>query len=325
MTKRTLVGVLVLSSALTACDDSPSPPAASLHDAIVMRDAHAVQAHLVAGVDVNAADANGITPLIAATTSGQPEVVRSLLAAGADINGRGPEDGTALIHAIQAQQPEMALFLLEQEGIDLEARESHGSTPLVEAIAFQQMEVVEALLERGADINAPGPVGRSALHVEAPNLDPKMIKWLLERGANPDARDDDGATPLHHAALFLGTVDEFEGIDVESALDLLIESTSDIDAASSHGQTPLHVAALWADPWVIKKLLDAGANPLAMDQAGYSPICYVTAGGQARPRIPAEALAVVSLFRDAGFTDETAIDEHGATLTTLEDSLRKQP
>ena len=284
-----------------------------------------MKAHLAAGTDVDAADANGITPLIAAVTSDQLEIVRLLLSAGADINARGPEDRTALIYAIQAEQPEMALFLLEQEDVDLEARESHGSTPLVEAVVSRQLQVVEVLLERGADLNGPGPVGRTALHCVAPQLDVEMLKWLLRRGADPDARDDDGWIPLHWAAISTESLDSDEVWDVQSALHLLLESRDDMNAANNAGQTPLHVAVQWAEPWLIKSLLEAGANPLAMDRGGYSPVCHSGGSELSRIRTPAEALAVIAVFRDNGFTDETVIDEQGTTLKTFEGSLQDHP
>ncbi len=324
MTRWTYFGVLLIGLALNACENGSAPPAVSLNDAIVTRDGGAVKAHLDAGTDVNVADANGITPLIVAVTSGQRDLVQLLLSAGADINARGPEERTALIYAIQAEHREMALFLLEQEGVDLEARESHGSTPLVEAVIYRQMQVAEALLENGANVNGLGPVGRTALHCIAPRLDVEMLRWLLERGANPDARDLDGATPLHHAAFFPAPADIFEGRDVESALHPLLESTSDINAVNNIGQTPLHIAALWADPWLIKALLDAGADPLAMDRAGYSPVCYSAGGEYARLRTPAESLAVIAVFRDNGFTDESVVDKDGATLKTFQDRVRDQ-
>lgn len=318
------LSVLLLGVALSGCENSSAPHRVSLNDAIVTRDSDAVKAHLAAGTDVNVADANGITPLIAAVTSGQRDVVQLLLSVGADINARGPEERTALIYAIQAEQPEMALFLLEQKGIDLEARESHGSTPFVEAVVFKQLKIATVLLEKGADINASGPVGRTAFHVEASNLDPRMIKWLLERGANPDARAEDGATPLHLAALFPAPADFSEEEDVKNALNMLLEATSDMNAANNTGQTPLHIAALWAEPWLIKALLDAGADPLAMDQAGYSPVCYSARGEHARVRTPAEALAAIAVFRDNGFTDESIIDEHGTTLKTFQERVQDQ-
>lgn len=324
MKRWTYFSVLLFGLALSACEDSTAPPGVSLNDAIVTRDGDAVKAHLDAETDVNAADANGITPLIAAVTSGQPDVVRLLLSAGADINARGPEDRTALLYAIQAEQPEMALLLLEQEGVDLEARDSHGSTPLVEAVVFGQLEVAEVLLEKGADPNGPGPVGRTALHVEAVHLDVEVFRWLLERGANPDARDDDGWIPLHHTAFSGASADYSEGRDVRSALNLLLESTSDMNAANDARQTPLHGAVRWAEPWLIKALLDAGANSLAMDRGGYSPVCYSGGDELSRIRTPAEALAVIAVFRDNGFTDGTVIDEQGTTLKTFEDRLRDQ-
>lgn len=324
MRRWTYFGVLLLGLALNACEDGSAPQAGSLNDAIVMRDADAVKTHLAAGTDVNAADADGITPLIAAATSGQRDVVRLLLSAGADINARGPEDRTALIYAIQAERPEMALLLLEQEGVDTEAREPHGSTPLVEAVIFKQMKVAEVLLEKGADPNGPGPVGRTALHCVAPWLDVEIFRWLLERGADPDARDDDGGIPLHHAAFSGASADYSEGRDVESALHLLLETTSDMNAENDAGQTPLHSAVLWAKPWLIESLLDAGANPLAMDRAGYSPVCHSGGSEVSRIRTPAEALAVIAVFRDNGFTDETVIDEHGTTLKTFEGWLQDQ-
>lgn len=322
MRRREYYGVLLLGLALNACENRSAPPSVSLNDAIVMRDSDAVTAHLAAGTDVNAAEANGITPLIAAVTSGQRDVVLLLLSADADINARGPEGRTALIFAIQAEQPEMALLLLEQEGVDLEARESHGSTPLVEAIVFKQMRVAEALLDKGADINGSGPVGRTALHCVAPRIDIEMFSWLLQRGADADVRDDDGWIPLHHAVFSIAPADQSEGIDMKGGLQLLLESTSDINTANDARQTALHVAVRWGEPWLIKALLDAGANSLAMDLGGYSPVCYSGGDELARVRTLAEALAVIAVFRDNGFTDETVIDEHGIALKTFEDRLR---
>lgn len=317
-------GVLLPALALNACEDRSAPQAGSLNDAIVMRDGNAVKAHLAAGTDVNAADADGVTPLIAAVTSGQRDVVQLLLSAGADINARGSENRTALIYAIQAERPEMALLLLEQEGVDLEARESNGSTPLVEAIVFKQLRVAKVLLDKGADINGSGPVGRTALHCVAPRLDVELFRWLLQRGADADVRDDDGSIPLHLAAFSIAPADQSEGSDVKGGLQLLLESTSAINAANDAGQTALHMAVLWADPWIIKALLDAGANSLAMDRGGYSPICYSGGDELSRARTPAEALAVIAVFRNNGFTDETVIDEHGTALKTFEDRLRDQ-
>lgn len=319
MNTRTLPAVLLLGCLLTSCGGSSTPPlpAISLHEAIVMRDADAVQAHADAGTDVNAADANGITPLIAASTSGQLDVMRLLLNAGADINGRGPNGNTALIHAINAYQTDAALFLMDQSGIELDARGSSGTTALVEAIPSMQLDVAKALVEHGAAINGPGPYDRTPLHVAAPLLHADAIAWLLEHGADANAVDADGMTPLHAACMFPETVDAFAGVDVEGALTMLIEASTDVDARDNRGQTPLHIAVAWAHPWITRALLDAGADPLAMNAAGDSPITFLSLGEMGRPRTLEESMAIIALFREAGLTDETPINDKGSTLPSL--------
>ena len=111
---------------------------------------------------------------------------------------------------------------------------------------------------------------------------------------------------------------------MKGGLQLLLESTSDINTANDACQTALHVAVRWGEPWLIKALLDAGANSLAMDRGCYSPVCYSGGDELARVRTLAEALAVIAVFRDNGFTDETVIDEHTTALKTFQDRLRDQ-
>ena len=58
----------------------------SIHDAANSGDIEAVKEFLAAGVDVNAKDGNGWTPLIPAAANGRKEVVELLIASGADVN-----------------------------------------------------------------------------------------------------------------------------------------------------------------------------------------------------------------------------------------------
>jgi hypothetical protein len=75
-------------------------------------DAAAVKSLLAQGAAVNAATADGRTPLIAAAQSGKIEIVAVLIAAGADLNWSARGTGTALNVAENTGQAQIAALLL---------------------------------------------------------------------------------------------------------------------------------------------------------------------------------------------------------------------
>src|SRR4051794_37074964 len=85
-------------------------------------DVDLVQDLLGAGVDPNAADADGLTPLCAA--GGELDIVERLLEAGADPNGRG----TPLVAAAYYWEPVVDALLAH--GADPEGANGEGTTPL---------------------------------------------------------------------------------------------------------------------------------------------------------------------------------------------------
>ena len=50
------------------------------------------------------------------------------------------------------------------------------------------------LLEKGADVNARGPRGLTALMLAVKRKDEDSIRWLIDTGADPDIRSDDGTS-----------------------------------------------------------------------------------------------------------------------------------
>jgi hypothetical protein len=82
----------------------PEPPtgiintaaAISIHDAAWLGNIKAVKQHLAAGVDVNAKNKNGYTPLHGAAQQGHKEIVELLIAKGADVNAKIDRGGTPL-------------------------------------------------------------------------------------------------------------------------------------------------------------------------------------------------------------------------------------
>ncbi|MDE0127435.1 MAG: ankyrin repeat domain-containing protein [Bryobacterales bacterium] len=64
---------------------------------------------------------------------------------------------------------------------------------------------------------------------------------------------------------------------------LLLDADADPNAMNDRGETPLHRGATNSNPVVISHLLSAGANPNAMDNDGYTPLHYAAAqSGNAR-------------------------------------------
>ena len=163
------------------------------------------------------------------------------------------------------------------------------------------LDTVQQLLAEGVDPNGVDWHGQAAVHVAAEHDAAKNMEALLQAGGNPNLQDQDGNTPLHHAAR--GTIASFDSLTV-----ILLRAGADPNRPNNGGETPLHVAvgphgahteveALLAggasvtavtdegltplqrfvregsnNGYVIDLLLDAGANPDEKDPGGDAPL-----------------------------------------------------
>src|SRR5438105_4781685 len=105
------------------------------------------------------------------------------------------------------------------------------NTAVADAAMRGDVAAVRALVQKGADVNAPQGDGSTALHWAAELGDVEMTKLLLGARANVDARTRlDDLTPLHVAA------EEGNGPVVR----LLLDARANPKAVTTHGETPLH-------------------------------------------------------------------------------------
>jgi hypothetical protein len=154
------------------------------------------------------------SPLLEASLGGDADSIRALLDRGAVVKDIG---GTALANAAGADCA-ACIDLLVARNLD----------PVEFTVALQQMAVLDnpnlirLMLQHGADVNAPDPMGRTALMYAAVSdlLPEEQVKMLLEKGANVNAKSqhpqsgDSGRTALDLAQLHGNT----------AVVDLLLKS-----------------------------------------------------------------------------------------------------
>jgi ankyrin repeat protein len=122
---------------------------------------------------------------------------QSFLDQGVDVNARDKSGQTPLHNA---SSKEMAEFLIGRSA-DLNAKDVRGQTPLHRMVAAGMNSPIETLIARGADINARDNAGQTPLHWAARRGNKDVLLLLLAGGADAKAKDKDGLTPLQVARL----------------------------------------------------------------------------------------------------------------------------
>lgn len=157
----------------------------------------AVARHLIErGIDVRAADANGMTALhLAAMDARLTELLRPLLARGADPNAVvGHYRETPLILAIDADN-RAAMRILLRGGADVNQPILEGITPLMYAVLKGEPESAKLLLAHGAAIDRPNAFGVTPLAMAVALGRLQTIDLLIRSGADPDLKVNDRLSP----------------------------------------------------------------------------------------------------------------------------------
>lgn len=125
-----------------------------------------------------------MTELMNAAYAGDLEHVRQLLAAGADVNAKDEGGWTALMKACyNAEQKrgyaEVVQALIDA-GADIEAPIGYGVRPLMLAAGYGEADVVDTLLKAGADVLAKNEGGYTALMMVKQKFYVDVINLLHE-------------------------------------------------------------------------------------------------------------------------------------------------
>jgi ankyrin repeat protein len=133
---------------------------------------------------------------------------------------------------------------------------------LIKAVKEGNLADVEALLDKGASVDAKEGQGWTALMWASFSNHVGVTQVLLDAGAEVDAHDANGKTALHWAA-----ERGHEGI-----IRALIKAGADVDARTKHHVTPLICAAQNGRKAAIIVLLDADADMNVKDDFGWTAL-----------------------------------------------------
>ncbi len=140
--------------------------------------------------------------LVAAAQNGDVTTVRVLIDQGVDVNAAQGDGMTALHWAAKQRDADLTELLLES-GADPRAMTRIGSyTPLHLAARGGGAATVQALLEAGSDPTAATTnSGAQPIHLASASGNPHAVRLLLQHGADPNAREGSwDQTPLVFAA-----------------------------------------------------------------------------------------------------------------------------
>jgi uncharacterized protein len=252
-----------------------------------------------------------MTALLYAARDGRIEIARKLLAANANVNQAEANGVSPLIDAIANNHIDVARLLLDHNA-DANAMDWWGRTPLWTAVDLRDLEVnktddngvdrpaalqlIQALLDRGANVNARTkevpPLRRWLMPISdiswvdftgqtpflraALSADVAVMHLLLEKGADPNLATFAGTTPLMAAAgvNWVGGQTYSESKQFLEAVELCLEKGADVNAVNSMGITAVIGAANRGSDDILELLVMKGAKLDVKDKQGRTPLVW---------------------------------------------------
>lgn len=227
---------------------------------------------------------SGSSALLWCAMQGNEERVRLLLEMDAKVDsairlpGQSEWDISSPIHL--AANPAIAKILF-QYGADVNALSYRGDTPLHRAALDSNQALVKFLLDKGANVDAHGPLERSsvcishtALHLAIEKHDHQMVQLLIDGNANLEIENGFWERPIHIAVLK----------NCEAVTKLLVNCGAELNSQDFFDETPLHCAVRNGHIALIRFLLERGAKHDILNKKGQTPLDIATDKGDLRTK-----------------------------------------
>ncbi|HEY2382854.1 MAG TPA: ankyrin repeat domain-containing protein [Terriglobia bacterium] len=229
----------------------------ALHWAVRSDDADLAQLLIRSGAKADTVTRYGVTPLYLACVNGNAAMIDILLRAGADANSANPGGETALMTASRTGKADAVKLLLDR-GADINARESvRGQTALMWAVLENHPDVVKLLLDHAADINAQSTVVIPDGTTGTPQATSADI------GAHGPGIYRSRAVPSPSGGMTALLFAARDG-NLEMAR-ILVDAKADLEKPAANGTHPLVAAITNNHIELALFLLDKGADPNAAD------------------------------------------------------------
>ncbi len=155
------------------------------------------------GINIDATNENGRTPLMAAITEDDLDLVRIIVEAGADLELQARDKETALLYACRVSRNCDIIDYLIESGADKNARNQYKDNALVIAAEYNpNWEICEYLIKKQKyDVNDQEDIYHYTPLMAAArfnNID--VVNVLIANGANLYAQDKEKWLPIFHAA-----------------------------------------------------------------------------------------------------------------------------
>ncbi len=251
---------------------------AALATAVLNGDTDGIRHILDRGVSINAADENGITPVMLSAAAGNAGAFRLLVALGADTMAKSAHGNSVMMLAIFGMNDHIVEYLLGHNGSV--AGNSAGFTPLMAATFIGRDDWAQRLLARGASVNDTDYSGHTAMMIACAQL--RFGEWSTLRNGKESMHYLPGSAYLHNMLgpdyryVAVRKVERaYERRDRRRIIDVLLAAGATLDPQTDNGETALMSAVRHSTIEEVGRLLNAGAFVDQRDRMGRTALWHL--------------------------------------------------